>query len=81
MCLFAGFVGDYHPEKNDENSKYVMNTHKQFLIKYNKNQVCVYLCLQVNMPFRSYVFNILVFTRWRYPSGASDCLEVYNTPM
>jgi hypothetical protein len=41
MCMFAGFVGEYHPEKNDENSKYVMNTHKQFLIKYNKNQVCV----------------------------------------
>jgi hypothetical protein len=55
MCMFAGFVGEYHPEKNDENSKYVMNTHKQFLIKYNKNQVCVYLCLQVNMPFRTCV--------------------------
>ncbi|KAH9544257.1 hypothetical protein CY35_13G109100 [Sphagnum magellanicum] len=39
-----GFVGEYHPEKNDENSKYVMNTHKQFLIKYNKNQI-----IQVNL--------------------------------
>jgi transmembrane 9 superfamily protein 3 len=39
-----GFVGEYHPEKNDENSKYVMNTHKHFLIKYNKNQI-----IQVNL--------------------------------
>ncbi|CAM6034812.1 unnamed protein product [Sphagnum compactum] len=39
-----GFVGEYHPEKNDEDSKYVMNTHKQFVIKYNSDQI-----IQVNL--------------------------------
>jgi transmembrane 9 superfamily protein 3 len=39
-----GFVGEYHPEKNDEDSKYVMSTHKQFVIKYNSDQI-----IQVNL--------------------------------
>jgi transmembrane 9 superfamily protein 3 len=39
-----GFVGEYHAEKNDEDSKYVINTHKQFVIKYNSDQI-----IQVNL--------------------------------
>jgi transmembrane 9 superfamily protein 3 len=44
MCMIPGFVGEYHPEKNDEDSKYVMSTHKQFVIKYNSDQI-----IQVNL--------------------------------
>ncbi|CAM6040049.1 unnamed protein product [Sphagnum compactum] len=39
-----GFVGEYHPEKNDEDPRHIINTHKQFLIKYNKDQI-----IQVNL--------------------------------
>jgi transmembrane 9 superfamily protein 3 len=37
-AYFTGFVGEYHPAKNDD-SKHLLYTHKNFVIKYNNNQV------------------------------------------
>lgn len=34
-----GFVGELHFDKNGENAKHVLYTHKNFIIKYNKNQI------------------------------------------
>lgn len=35
-----GFVGELHPDKNSDNGKHVLYTHKNIVIKYNKDQVC-----------------------------------------
>lgn len=42
MGLFVvlGFVGDLHPDKNSDNGKHVLYTHKNIIVKYNKDQVC-----------------------------------------
>lgn len=39
-CLWgsAGFVGEQHADKNDD-EKYTIYTHKDLLIKYNNDQV------------------------------------------
>ncbi|XP_023552302.1 transmembrane 9 superfamily member 1-like [Cucurbita pepo subsp. pepo] len=34
-----GFVGELHPEKNSNNVKHVLYTHKNIIIKYNKDQI------------------------------------------
>ncbi|KAG5248484.1 transmembrane superfamily member [Salix suchowensis] len=34
-----GFVGELHPDKNGENGKHVLYTHKSITIQYNKDQI------------------------------------------
>ncbi|GLT39975.1 hypothetical protein SLA2020_141390 [Shorea laevis] len=34
-----GFVGELHPDKNSDNGKHVLYTHKNIIIKYNKDQI------------------------------------------
>ncbi|XP_038891711.1 transmembrane 9 superfamily member 1 [Benincasa hispida] len=34
-----GFVGELHPDKNSNNVKHVLYTHKNIIIKYNKDQI------------------------------------------
>ncbi|KAH1040397.1 hypothetical protein J1N35_042140 [Gossypium stocksii] len=34
-----GFVGELHPDKNSDNGKHVLYTHKNIVIKYNKDQI------------------------------------------
>ena len=34
-----GFVGELHPDKNSDNNKHVLYTHKTIIVKYNKDQV------------------------------------------
>ncbi|KAH7575793.1 hypothetical protein JRO89_XS02G0222100 [Xanthoceras sorbifolium] len=34
-----GFVGDLHPDKNSDNGKHVLYTHKNIIVKYNKDQI------------------------------------------
>ncbi|KAK9004495.1 hypothetical protein V6N11_041966 [Hibiscus sabdariffa] len=34
-----GFVGELHPDRNSENGKQVLYTHKNIVIKYNKDQI------------------------------------------
>ncbi|XWS67955.1 hypothetical protein CRYUN_Cryun04dG0048900 [Craigia yunnanensis] len=34
-----GFVGEVHPDKNSDNGKHVLYTHKNIVIKYNKDQI------------------------------------------
>ncbi|KAK8527857.1 hypothetical protein GQ457_01G000670 [Hibiscus cannabinus] len=34
-----GFVGELHPDRNSENGKHVLYTHKNIVIKYNKDQI------------------------------------------
>lgn len=40
--LFVGFVGELHPDKNSDNNKHVLYTHKNIIVKYNKDQVCTF---------------------------------------
>uniref|UniRef100_A0A803M357 Transmembrane 9 superfamily member n=1 Tax=Chenopodium quinoa TaxID=63459 RepID=A0A803M357_CHEQI len=37
--FFIGFVGELHFDKNTENAKHVLYTNKNFVIKYNGNQI------------------------------------------
>ncbi|KAH9751372.1 transmembrane 9 superfamily member 1 [Citrus sinensis] len=37
--FFLGFVGDLHPDKNSDNGKHVLYTHKIINFKYNKDQI------------------------------------------
>uniref|UniRef100_A0A6N2MBB3 Transmembrane 9 superfamily member n=1 Tax=Salix viminalis TaxID=40686 RepID=A0A6N2MBB3_SALVM len=37
--FFIGFVGELRPDKNSDNSKHVLYTHKSITIKYNKDQI------------------------------------------
>ncbi|KAK5837217.1 hypothetical protein PVK06_013027 [Gossypium arboreum] len=37
--FFMGFVGELHPDKNSDNGKHVLYTHKNIVIKYNKDQI------------------------------------------
>ncbi|KAL9305726.1 Transmembrane 9 superfamily member 1 [Arabidopsis thaliana] len=37
--FFMGFVGELHPDKNSENGKHVLYTHKNIVVKYNKDQI------------------------------------------
>ncbi|KAI4298974.1 hypothetical protein L6164_032477 [Bauhinia variegata] len=34
-----GFVGELHPDKNSDNGKHVLYTHKNIIVKYNKDQI------------------------------------------
>ncbi|KAL0654248.1 hypothetical protein Bca4012_096939 [Brassica carinata] len=34
-----GFVGELHSDKNGENAKHVLYTHKNIVVKYNKDQI------------------------------------------
>ncbi|EOX98100.1 hypothetical protein QUC31_015353 [Theobroma cacao] len=34
-----GFIGELHPDKNSDNGKQVLNTHKNIVIKYNNDQI------------------------------------------
>ncbi|XP_012462961.1 transmembrane 9 superfamily member 1 [Gossypium raimondii] len=34
-----GFVGELHPDRNSDNSKHVLYTHKNIIIKFNKDQI------------------------------------------
>ncbi|MFQ6649232.1 hypothetical protein Gotur_022392 [Gossypium turneri] len=36
---FLGFVGELHPDRNSDNGKHVLYTHKNIIIKYNKDQI------------------------------------------
>lgn len=38
--VVLGFVGDLHPDKNSDIGKHVLYTHKNIIVKYNKDQVC-----------------------------------------
>lgn len=42
LIVVLGFVGDLHPDKNSDNGKHVLYTHKIINFKYNKDQVCGY---------------------------------------
>ncbi|KAG5387314.1 hypothetical protein IGI04_038784 [Brassica rapa subsp. trilocularis] len=37
--FFIGFVGELHSDKNGENAKHVLYTHKNIVVKYNKDQI------------------------------------------
>ncbi|KAF2293870.1 hypothetical protein GH714_005289 [Hevea brasiliensis] len=37
--FFMGFVGELHPDKNSDNGKHVLYTHKSITVKYNKDQI------------------------------------------
>ncbi|KAA3453992.1 transmembrane 9 superfamily member 1-like isoform X1 [Gossypium australe] len=37
--FFMGFVGELHPDRNSDNGKLVLYTHKNIIIKYNKDQI------------------------------------------
>ncbi|THG06564.1 hypothetical protein TEA_014058 [Camellia sinensis var. sinensis] len=37
--FFMGFVGNLHPDKNSDNNKHVLYTHKNIIVKYNKDQI------------------------------------------
>ncbi|KAA0038973.1 transmembrane 9 superfamily member 1 [Cucumis melo var. makuwa] len=37
--FILGFVGELHPDKNSNNVKHVLYTHKNIIIKYNKDQI------------------------------------------
>ncbi|XP_057430198.1 transmembrane 9 superfamily member 1-like [Lotus japonicus] len=34
-----GYVGELHPDKNSDNGKHVLYTHKNVIVKYNKDQI------------------------------------------
>ncbi|CAJ2649203.1 unnamed protein product [Trifolium pratense] len=34
-----GYVGELHPDKNSDNGKHVLYTHKNIIVKYNKDQI------------------------------------------
>nr|DAD24290.1 TPA_asm: hypothetical protein HUJ06_025754 [Nelumbo nucifera] len=34
-----GFVGDLHPDKNSDSGKHVLFTHKNIVVKYNRDQI------------------------------------------
>lgn len=42
LIVVLGFVGDLHPDKNSDNGKHVLYTHKIISFKYNKDQVFGY---------------------------------------
>ncbi|KAF2293867.1 hypothetical protein GH714_005274 [Hevea brasiliensis] len=48
-----GFVGELHPDKNSDNGKHVLYTHKSITVKYNKDQASIF----ADYPCQSY-------TRW-----------------
>ncbi|KAK9266604.1 hypothetical protein L1049_027299 [Liquidambar formosana] len=37
--FFMGFVGELHPDKNSDNNKQVLYTHKNIIVRYNKDQI------------------------------------------
>ncbi|GAU24378.1 hypothetical protein TSUD_390870 [Trifolium subterraneum] len=37
--FFMGYVGELHPDKNSDNGKHVLYTHKNIIVKYNKDQI------------------------------------------
>ncbi|GAY62485.1 hypothetical protein CUMW_218180 [Citrus unshiu] len=39
LIVVLGFVGDLHPDKNSDNGKHVLYTHKIISFKYNKDQI------------------------------------------
>ncbi len=81
MCKIPGFVGEYHPEKNDEDSKYVMNTHKQFVIKYNGDQVIYTSVCKHNKCLSSLcLFSCFYLMEKCYLVHQFDWLWVHNLP-
>ncbi|KAF5946805.1 hypothetical protein HYC85_017033 [Camellia sinensis] len=36
-----GFVGELHPDKNSDNKKYVLYTHKNIIVKYKDQALCL----------------------------------------
>ncbi|CAN6902359.1 unnamed protein product, partial [Brassica oleracea] len=44
-----GFVGELHSDKNGENAKHVLYTHKNIVVKYNKDQI-IHVNLTQNNP-------------------------------
>ncbi|KAL7002020.1 Transmembrane 9 superfamily member 1 [Sarracenia purpurea var. burkii] len=47
-----GFVGELHPDKNSDNKKHVLYTHKNIIVKYNKDQIIhVNLTQETPKPF------------------------------
>jgi hypothetical protein len=76
-----GFVGEYHPEKNDEDSKYVMSTHKQFVIKYNSDQVIYTSVCKLNKHLSSLcLFSCFYLMEKCYLVHQFDWLWVRNLP-
>lgn len=37
-----GFVGALHPDKNSDNGKHVLFTHKKIVVQFNKDQVMLF---------------------------------------
>ncbi|GFY90729.1 transmembrane nine 1 [Actinidia rufa] len=49
ICLCGVFVGELHPDKNSDNNKHVLYTHKTIIVKYNKDQI-IHLNLTQESP-------------------------------
>ncbi|KAF7803615.1 transmembrane 9 superfamily member 1 [Senna tora] len=46
--FFMGFVGELHPDKNSDSGKHVLYTHKNIMVRYNKDQI-----IHVNLTHES----------------------------
>ncbi|XP_004504187.1 transmembrane 9 superfamily member 1-like [Cicer arietinum] len=44
-----GYVGELHPDKNSDNDKHVLYTHKNIIVKYNKDQI-IHVNLTQDIP-------------------------------
>ncbi|KAL1366013.1 hypothetical protein HN51_013926 [Arachis hypogaea] len=44
-----GYVGELHPDKNSDNGKHVLYTHKNIIVKYNKDQI-IHVNLTQDIP-------------------------------
>ncbi|OIW19294.1 hypothetical protein TanjilG_20419 [Lupinus angustifolius] len=47
--LFVGYVGELHPDKNSDSGKHVLYTHKNIIVKYNKDQI-IHVNLTQDIP-------------------------------
>lgn len=42
LIYVIGFVGALHPDKNSDNGKHVLFTHKKIVVQFNKDQVMLF---------------------------------------
>ncbi|KAF1867136.1 hypothetical protein Lal_00049564 [Lupinus albus] len=47
--LFIGYVGELHLDKNSDSGKHVLYTHKNIIVKYNKDQI-IHVNLTQDIP-------------------------------
>ncbi|OIW00564.1 hypothetical protein TanjilG_24294 [Lupinus angustifolius] len=47
--FFVGYVGELHPDKNSDSGKHVLYTHKNIIVKYNKDQI-IHVNLTQDIP-------------------------------